>query len=99
MLLKSLYLNRTDTYASKPTPQGRMTGKAEFWGNNGSEVSIAIGPEACREILKLCAAGLVEASQMVARDLTAEIIHGSTGALEAPGAPADRAVQDDDDHE
>lgn len=50
-----------------------LLGKAKFQSDHG-EVEIRLSEDTAMKILAICASGIVEAAQAVAKDMTAEVL-------------------------
>lgn len=79
MILKSLQIARKDDWLDKS--DGPLVGVVRFSGKHG-EVSINLSEAAAKRILAVVADGIVEASQEVAKELTADVLNQTAPALE-----------------
>jgi len=78
MNLNKLYISRTEWGAAK----GKLQGNVEFIGPNG-KVELPLDEELSKQIVSLCADGIVRMSRSIATELTADTLD-STPQIEAP---------------
>lgn len=72
MQFDKLVIHRRESWQSRP---GELSGKLAVKGKHG-EIELNLDAKLAEEILKLCAASLVRASQEIATDMTAAVLSG-----------------------
>jgi len=72
MQLSKLLIRREEYGNNK----GRLTGTVEFQGSCG-KVELPLDEELSKQIVDICAEGIVRVSRHVANDLTAEVINAA----------------------
>ncbi len=70
MQLKQLQITRSEWGADK----GKLSGAVKFMGPHG-QVKLPLDEQLSQDILKICADGVVRASQQIATELTADVMN------------------------
>lgn len=76
MILEKLYMAR-QSYGPNI---GKLEGELEF-SNPKGKIQLILNDETCNKILGLCAEGMVQSAQQVAKELTAAIISSVPTAI------------------